>query len=427
LTALMMRVLDRRRSLRALTGAVLAAAVLAALPVIASARPGELDPRFASGGAALLGRAGAQITGSAVVLQGDGRAILAGGDGNGFLVARLRGNGAPDPSFGRRGSLTIRFRGATAGGARAVALFRDGRVLLAGTVTLGGRTRFAVARLLPGGNLDPNFGSNGVAVAGPPGARLEAMALQREGELVLAGSVPNGPRRAVLAMRLLADGSPDPGFGTGGAVDSRAVRLAGRARDVLVLPDGRIALAVAPEPGVAARATFIAARLTAAGAWDPSFDGDGVARIATTTRRMRGGGAAAIARDGGALILGGTARGAGGREDATVVRLRGDGRSAGVTRLTDPRGRSLKITAMRRDARGRLLLGGRASGLGAAVLRLRGDLRRDRAFGAGGLAGGRLPRTRVSGLAAHRDGAVLIAGSARIRGRDRAAVARFDG
>jgi len=109
------------------------------------------------------------------------------------------------------------------------------------------------------------------------------------------------------------------------------------------------------------------------------------------------------------------------------VRLRADGRSAGVTRLSDPRGRSLRIAAMRRDARGRLLLGGRASGLGAAVLRLRGSLRRDRSFGAGGLAGGRLPRTRIAGLAARRDGAVVIAGSARIRGRDRAAVARFDG
>ena len=87
---------------------------------------------------------------------------------------------------------------------------------------------------------------------------------------------------------------------------------------------------------------------------------------------------------------------------------------AASARLIDPRGRSHKIAAMRRDARGRLLLGGRASGLGAAVLRLRGDLRRDRSFGAGGLAGGRLPRTRIADLAARRDGAVVVTGSARI-------------
>ena len=53
-------------------------------------------------------------------------------------------------------------------------------------MTLGGVRRFAVARLQPGGHLDENFGTGGIAVVGPPGAQLEAMALQPEGELVLA-------------------------------------------------------------------------------------------------------------------------------------------------------------------------------------------------------------------------------------------------
>ena len=410
---------------------VLAAAVLLtlALPASALARPAELDPRLGGGGVALLGRAGADLNGAAVALQGDGRATVVGGDsGRGFLVTRLRASGRADRSFGRRGSLTLRLDGAERAGARDVALFRDGRILVAGNVTIGGVRRFAVARLQPRGNLDPNFGTDGVAIVGPPGAQLEAMALQPEGELVLAGSMPAGPRRAVLVMRLLADGTPDPGFGNGGAVDSRAAKLAGRARDVLVLPDGRIALAAAVERGRAARATFLAARLTAAGAFDPSFDGDGVARVTTTSRRMRGGGAAALAlgRDG-RLILGGTARGGGGREDATVVRLNPDGSSGGVNRLIDSRGRSLRIAAMRRDARGRLVLAGRASGLGAAVLRLRATGRRDRSFGAGGMSAGLLPRTRPSALALRRDGDIVLAGTARIGRRDRLVLARLQG
>jgi uncharacterized delta-60 repeat protein len=417
--------------------ALLAILLLLALPAAALARPGELDQRFAGGGDALIGRPGADFEGAAVTLQGDGRVVAAGSDGHGFVVARFRGTGARDPSFGhRRGLTVVRFGGATRAAARAVALFRDGRILVAGTVTRDGVDRLGVARLQPGGNLDPNFGSNGVAVVGPPGAQLEAMALQPEGELVLAGSVPNAEksRRAVLVMRLLADGSPDPGFGTGGAVDSAAVGLAGRARDVLVLPDGRIALAASVERGRAARATFLAARLTAAGAFDPTFAGDGVARIATTTRRLRDGGAAAIARDRrGRLLLAGTARGAGGRDDATVARLTPDGRAdrrfgrSGVQRLIDPHGHSLRIAAMRRDARGRLVLGGVAPGLGAAVLRLRGDGRRDRSFGAGGLFAGPLTRTRIVALALRRDAAVVFAGSARIDGRGRLAVARLLG
>src|SRR5215210_8540458 len=104
-----------------LLAAVLLAALLA-LPAGAVARPGTLDAGFADGGAALLGRRGADLSGSAVVLQGDGRAVVAGSDGRGFLVARLRATGARDPSFGRRGRLIVRFPGATRGGARAVAL-----------------------------------------------------------------------------------------------------------------------------------------------------------------------------------------------------------------------------------------------------------------------------------------------------------------
>jgi uncharacterized delta-60 repeat protein len=410
---------------------------LLALPAGAVARPGQPDPRFGDGGDAVLGRAGANFKGAAVALQGDGRAVVAGSDGRRFLVARFRGSGDPDPTFGRgRGHAFVHFPGATRAAARAVALFRDGRVLVAGTVRVDGTDRLGVARLQPGGNLDPNFGSGGVAVVGPPAAQLEAMALQTEGELVLAGSVPNPKksRRAVLVMRLLADGSPDPDFGSDGAVDSSAVDLAGSARDVLVLPDGKIALAASVEHARAARATFLAVRLTAAGAFDPSFDDDGVARVATTPWRLRDGGAAAIALErGGRLMLAGTARGLRGRADATVVRLTPDGRPdrrfgrAGVRRFVDPRGRSLQIAAMRRDARGRLVLGGSATGLGAAVLRLGRDGRRDRSFGRRGLSGGRLRRTRIAALALRRDGAVVLAGTARVDGRDNLAVARLLG
>jgi uncharacterized delta-60 repeat protein len=396
-------------------GVVVAAASMGAS---AQAHPGDAGP------VTTLGRPHVSLSGAAVALQGDGRATVVGSDGRGFVVARVKPDGAPDRTFGRRGFTIIRFRGATGAGARAVALFRDGRILVAGTVTLGGVRRFGVARLLPGGRLDPNFGSNGVAVAGPPGAQLEAMALQPTGELVLAGSVKAQPRRAMLVMRLLPDGSPDPAFGTNGAVDSVAVKLAGRARDVLVLPDGRIALAASAERGHTARATFIAARLTASGAFDPSFDGDGIVRISTTSRRVRNGGAASLALgSGGRLILAGTARGGGGREDATVVRINADGSSAGVTRLLDPHRRSMRIAAMRRDARGRLVLAGRLGGVGAAVLRLHGNLRRDRSFGAGGLSAGHLLRTHPAAVAV-RPGTIVLAGSARIERRGRLVAAR---
>jgi hypothetical protein len=82
---------------------------------------------------------------------------------------------------------------------------------------------------------------------------------------------------------------------------------------------------------------------------------------------------------------------------------------------------------MRRDAQGRIVLGGVASRLGAAVLRLRPGGRRDGRFGAGGLFGGTLPRTAFAALALRRDAGVVAAGTARIRGRGYLAVARLRG
>lgn len=399
---------------------VLAAVLLLAAPAAAGARAGDLLAT------SVVGHGRVNLSGHAVAVQGDGRATVVGSrNGHAFLITRLRRDGTPDRTFGHRGTKTIRFGGASAATAQAVALFRDGRIVVGGTVTFGGVRRFTAVRLLPGGQLDPNFGTGGAVVAGPLGAQLEALALQPTGEIVLAGSAEAGPRRAVLVVRLRPDGSLDRGFGSGGAVDSTGVRLAGRARAVAVMPDGRIALAVSPERGRTARGTFVAARLNPDGTFDPTFGGDGVARIATTSRRVHDGGAAALALGSqGRLLLAGTARGGGGREDATVVRVNADGSPALVRRLRDPRGRSVRIVAMRRDEHGRIVLAGRVSGLGAAVLRLRGSLRRDRGFGSGGMVAPGLRRTRPAALAV-RPRTIVMAGSARVGGRGRLVAVRL--
>ena len=82
---------------------------------------------------------------------------------------------------------------------------------------------------------------------------------------------------------------------------------------------------------------------------------------------------------------------------------------------------------MRRDARGRLVLGGArpasappSCGCAATVAATAPSAR-------GGLFAGRLPRTRIAALALRRDGAVVFTGTARVDGRDHLAVARLRG
>lgn len=396
---------------------------LLAAPAGALARAGDLDRSFGSGGSVTFQSLGPDVFFTAVGVQPDGRVVAAADRGNGLTVVRLTRSGAVDRSFGTRGRVRIPIPGASA---RDIAVFRDGRILVAGTVAPDAEpSRMVVARLLPGGDLDENFGVEGVSIVGPEGSQVDSMALAREGEVVLGGSLARPDRPSALVLRLLPDGTPDPGFGAGGAVDTNTAGLPGRARDVIVLADGSVAAAVAPELGRVDPSVFVAVRLTPTGGFDPAFHQDGIAVVATTDFRVSDGGAAGIvAGPDGSLVLAGTVRGARGRNDPLVIRLTAAGRldprfgRNGGLRLIASSGRSVHINALARAPGGRLVLGGHSKGV-AALLRLTPGGRADAGFGRGGARfvalgrppGGRRSSSLVAGLAVRSDGRVLTAGA----------------
>ena len=408
--------------------ALLISLVILAVPASASARPADLDRSFGSGGSVTLARLGPDVLARAVAVQPDGAIVAAVDSGGGLSVVRFTRRGRLDRGFGAQGRVKITLAGASAAASRDVAVFRDGRILVAGfadTSAIGGR-RSVVARLLPGGDLDPSFGVDGVAVVGPLGADVEAMALGADGEVVIAGSVPNGPGSALHVMRLLPDGTPDPGFGGGdGAVDSAAASFEGRARDAIVLPGGGVALAAGPAAGARSLGTFTAVRLTPAGDFDPSFDADGITSVVTSNRTLTEGGAAAIAPGpAGRLVLAGTTRGRRGRDQAIVLRLASDGTldrrfgRGGGQRVSARGSGSLRLEALMRLRSGRLVAAGRTDGTRAPLLGLSAGGRRDSRFGSRGLkllALGRPPRgsrhgSSIAGLAAGSDGRVVLGG-----------------
>lgn len=88
----------------------------------------------------------------------------------------------------------------------------DGKIVVAGGGGLapeGGKESAAVARYLPNGRLDPSFGEgDGVVLFGSL-KPFSAMALQRDGRIVLAAPIGE-------VVRLLPDGHLDGNFGVGG-------------------------------------------------------------------------------------------------------------------------------------------------------------------------------------------------------------------
>lgn len=149
----------------------------------------------------------------------------------------------------------------------AVALQADDRIVLAGRFTqVGGQPRNRLARLLPGGGLDLAF---------DPSANSDVYAVHvlPDRKLLVAGSFSNvgGGNRNRIA-RLHPDGNLDTSFGAG-AVD-------GFVRAVVVQPDGRILIGGSFQT-VGGQPRRGLARLLADGAVDPAFtatDVDGVVR-----------------------------------------------------------------------------------------------------------------------------------------------------
>jgi uncharacterized delta-60 repeat protein len=101
----------------------------------------------------------------------------------------------------------------------ALALQPDGKILVAGYTVVGTTTRLAVVRLQPNGSLDTTFGDGGKAIVTQFSAVAEGVALQRDGKIVVGGSSGGN----LAAVRLQGDagggagggGGPDGGPGSG--------------------------------------------------------------------------------------------------------------------------------------------------------------------------------------------------------------------
>lgn len=152
---------------------------------------GSLDPTFGTGGKVAIEAKG-------VAVQPDGKILVATAsapEGTGRTdarVVRLLPNGQSDPSFGTEGHVDVHF-GRSHDYGEAVAVEPDGDILLAGIRVdyadeYGDENTFAVGRLTPGGELDRSFGRGGVSIL--PGGGEEVVfdvAATRSGGIAVAG------------------------------------------------------------------------------------------------------------------------------------------------------------------------------------------------------------------------------------------------
>ena len=243
---------------------------------------GALDASFNLTGKATIG-IGTHDTAFSVALAGDGRILVSGmatmNAGIDFAVVRLHANGTPDTSFGVDGKALMGV--ASVSGARGMAVAPDGSIALAGTVA----GDFAVGRLLPSGLQDLAFGGGSVVrtdFEAWPAAEWRAVARLADGKVLAAGYANVAGTYDVAIARFHADGTPDADFGCDapGACSGIAITPIGTSTDyangMAIQPDGRIVVAGRMADG-AYEAAFVA-RFLANGLPDTSFNLTGVFR-----------------------------------------------------------------------------------------------------------------------------------------------------
>ena len=203
----------------------------------------------------------------------DGRIVLAGhaNDAGAFkfaLAAFSAGGELVVTGFGAGGKVLTPVGSNGNAVINDLAVLPDGRIVVVGSAQDGGIEKLALARYTTAGELDASFGAGGIVLAavgdGEEGG-ANALAVQPDGKLVVTGQASDGPASRVLVARFNPDGSPDAGFGAGGAVLT-GLGSENAAAGTGVALQGNGAIVVGGHAGDAGETKFALARYLGTGA-----------------------------------------------------------------------------------------------------------------------------------------------------------------
>jgi len=189
-----------------------------------------LDPTFGTAGKVTTALGTGSSAGFATALQSDGKVVVVGqsfdGTTNDFTVARYNTDGTLDTSFGANQSGFVQTPIGSSSRAFGVAIDSNGDIVVAGWAVVSGQREFAVVRYTPDGQPDSTFGTNGngiVTTQLEPGDNSDAafaVAVQSDNEILAGGLATAGATNQFALVRYTAGGTLDPTFGSGGVVET---------------------------------------------------------------------------------------------------------------------------------------------------------------------------------------------------------------
>jgi len=194
---------------------------------------GELDTSF-DGDGKLTTDFGSVDGAYSVAIQSDGKIVVAGVSNNNFALARYTSAGALDTSFDGDGKVTSDLGGTDTG--RSVVIQSDGKIVVAGQFS---NNNFALARYTTAGVLDTSFSGDGKVTTDFGSVdNAYSVAIQSDGKIVVAGVSDNNYALA----RYTTAGELDTSFSGDGKLTQDFGQL-DTAYSVAIQSDGKIVVA----------------------------------------------------------------------------------------------------------------------------------------------------------------------------------------
>ncbi len=243
---------------------------------------GTLDTTF-NGAGKLTTDFGGSESGMSVTILSDGKILVAGtstlpGGNADFALARYNENGSLDSTFHGDGKLTTDFGGDDT--AQSVVLQSDGKILVAGSsiVIMDGvamfNSNFALVRYNVDGSLDTTFHGDGRLTTdfGSIASSGCSVILQGDGKILVAGNLTKADGTSDFALvRYNIDGSLDATFHGDGRFTMDFGGSSDTCYSISMDADGKIL--VAGTSDIDGNADFALARINTNGTLDASFGG----------------------------------------------------------------------------------------------------------------------------------------------------------
>lgn len=192
------------------------------------------------------------------------------------VVSLLAQDGTLDVTFSSDGKATAAVSSADDDFGQALAIQPDGKIVMAGVYFSGFSSHIGLLRLNKNGTPDTGFDGDGIVTVsiGTSGSSANGIALQDDGRIVVVGTAESGGRDVFAVLRFNSNGTPDASFDGDGIVLTPVQEKYDAGNTIVIQEDGKIV--VGGKSYANSNMDFTLIRYLPNGSLDTTFDHDGI-------------------------------------------------------------------------------------------------------------------------------------------------------